>query len=146
MFRLPEDIELELQKKFPNAPIQTIIQFTFQAILDKTLRDGSCSIRDFGKFLSFKTRSNRIGRDVVRFKFKISNALSVKLKNDQYIFNNIPIKAANIFTENHENKTKDRKDQSKANISAAKEAEKLGKKKTEEHLVLNIIQDMISKD
>jgi len=36
--------------------------------------------------------------------------------------------------------------QSEANIKAAKEAERLGKKKTEEHLVLNIINDVISKD
>mgnify|MGYP001470667044 CR=1 FL=1 len=146
MFRIPEELELELQKKFPNVPIRQIIQSTFQSILNKTLNDGSCSIRDFGKFISFRTRSNRIGQDVIRFKFKISNALNNKLKNDQYIFNNVPVKAANVFTELHKEKTKHKKTQSEANIKAAKEAEKLGKKKTEEHLVLSIINDVISKD
>mgnify|MGYP001766179019 CR=1 FL=1 len=143
MFKLPEDVELDLQKKFPNAHIPTIAQFVFQSILDKALKDGSCAIRDLGKFISYKTRSNRTGGDVVRFKFKISNALSTKLKNDQYIFNNVPIKAVNVFTETHEEKTADKKDQSKANIVALKEAEKLGKKKTEEKVVLNIINDLI---
>lgn len=146
MFRLPEDAELELQKKFPNAPIQQITQYLFQLILHKTLNDGACSIRSFGKFISFKTRSNRVGQDVIRFKFKISNALINKLRNDKYVLNNIPIKAVNIFAETHENKTKDKKFQSKANTTASKEAEKLGKKKTEERVVFNIINDMISKD
>ena len=62
------------------------------------------------------------------------------------MLNNIPVKAVNVFAEMHENKTKDKKPQSKANIDASKEAEKLGKKKTEERIVLNIINDMISKD
>ncbi|HOD61964.1 MAG TPA: hypothetical protein PKG96_07680 [Bacilli bacterium] len=146
MFRLPEDAELEIQKKFPNAPIQQITQYLFQLILHKTLNDGACPVRGFGKFVSFKTRSNRVGQDVIRFKFKISNALINKLKNDQYMLNNIPVKAVNVFAEMHENKTKDKKPQSKANIDASKEAEKLGKKKTEERIVLNIINDMISKD
>jgi len=87
-----------------------------------------------------------VGQDVIRFKFKISNALSNKLKNDQYVFNNVPVKAANVFSESHREKTKHKKMQSEANIKAAKEAERLGKKKTEEYLVLNIINDVISKD
>jgi len=37
MFRIPEELELELQKKFPNAPIQQITQYLFQLILHKTL-------------------------------------------------------------------------------------------------------------
>jgi len=146
VFKLPEDLELELQKKFPNVPIQTITQFIFQSILDKTLKDGSCSIRDLGKFISFRTRSNRVGQDVIRFKFKISNALSGKLKNDSYILDNIPVKAVNVFNEKHKENTKNRKEQSAANVLAAKEAEKLGKKKTGENLVLNIIQNMVDKE
>jgi len=45
-----------------------------------------------------------VGQDVIRFKFKISNALSNKLKNDQYVFNNVPVKAANVFSESHREK------------------------------------------
>jgi hypothetical protein len=62
------------------------------------------------------------------------------------VLNNMPVKAINVFAETHENKTKDKKFQSKANTTALKEAEKLGKKKTEERVVFNIINDMISKD
>jgi len=40
MFRIPEELELELQKKFPNVPIRQIIQSTFQSILNKTLMMG----------------------------------------------------------------------------------------------------------
>jgi len=50
-----------------------------------------------------------VGQDVIRFKFKISNALSNKLKNDQYVFNNVPVKAANVFSESHREKTKHKK-------------------------------------
>jgi len=45
------------------------------------------------------------------------------------MLNNIPVKAVNVFVETHENKTKDKKPQSKANADASKEAEKLGKRK-----------------
>jgi len=146
MFKLPEDAELELQKKFPNAPIHQIIQYLFQLILHKTLTDSSCSIRGFGKFMSFKTLSNRIGQDVVRFKFKISNSLINKLKTDQYVLNNIPVKAINVFNKQNEDNTKNKKEQSHANVCASREAEKIGKKKTEERVVLNIINDIISRN
>ena len=144
MYRLPEDIETELQKKFVNAHIPTIAQYIFQAILDKSLRDGSCSIREFGKFITFKTRSNKTGNDVIRFKFKITNTLGNKLKIDQYILNNIPVKAPNVFTPEHEEKTRNKKLQQKANITAQKEAEKLGKEKTKSNLVTNEIMDIMN--
>lgn len=139
MFKLPEDVEIELQKKFVNAHIPTLVQYIFQGILDKTLKDGSCSIREFGKFISFKTKSNKMGQEVIRFKFKLSNTLANKLRIDQYLLDNMPVKATNVFTEGHEERTKDKKVQSKANVSAQKEAEKLGKEKTKSNLVTNEI-------
>lgn len=149
MYKLPEDLEQELQKKFANAHIPTLVQYIFQSILEKTLRDGSCSIREFGKFLSFRTRSNRIGQDVIRLKFKLSNTLNGKLKTDQYILDNMPVKAANVFTPEHEEKTKNKKLQQNANITAQKAAEKLGKEKTKSNLVtneiLNIVNNIIDK-
>ena len=139
MFRLPEDLEIELQKKFQNAHIPTLAQYIFQAILEKTLHDGSCSIREFGKFVSFRTRSNKIGQDVIRFKFKMSNTLGNKLKIDQYLLENMPVKAAVVFTTEHEQKTKDKKIQQNANITAQKAAEKLGKTRTQSKLATNEI-------
>ncbi|HQF36719.1 MAG TPA: hypothetical protein PLL26_03730 [Candidatus Dojkabacteria bacterium] len=139
MFKLPLDVEMDLQKKFQNAHIPTLVQYIFQAILEKTLKDGSCSVREFGKFITFRTRSNKIGQDVIRFKFKISNTLSNKLKTDQYLLDNMPVKAPTVFTTEHEEKTKNKKEQQKLNITAQKTAEKLGKEKTKSNLVTNEI-------
>jgi len=139
MFKLPPDLEADLQKKFQNAHIPTLVQYIFQAILEKSLKDGSCSIREFGKFITFRTRSNKIGQDVIRLKFKIANTLGNKLRIDPYLLDNIPVKAATVFTPEHEEKTRDKKPQQKANITAQKEAEKLGKIKTKDHLATNEI-------
>ena len=139
MFKLPEDLEIELQKKFQNAHIPTLVQYIFQGLLEKSLKDGSCSIREFGKFITFRTRSNKIGQDVIRFKFKISNTLNNKLKIDQYLLENMPVKAATVFTTEHEQKTKDKKLQQNANITAQKAAEKLGRVKTKSQLATNEI-------
>jgi nucleoid DNA-binding protein len=144
VYRLPEDLEAELQKKFANAHIPTIVQYIFQGLLEKTLRDGSCSIREFGKFVSFRTRSNRIGQEVIRFKFKMTTTLGNKLKIDQYILDNMPVKATNVFSSEHEEKTKNKKLQQKANITAQKAAEKLGKEKTKSNLVTNEILSIVN--
>jgi hypothetical protein len=150
VYKLPEDLEIELQKKFQNAHIPTLVQYIFQGILEKTLRDGSCSIREYGKFLSFKTRSNKIGQDVIRLKFKISNTLNNKLRSDRYLLDNIPVKAINVFGDKHEQNTKDKKIQQTANVLAQKTAEKLGKEKTKSQLVtneiLNIMDQLTDKD
>jgi len=146
VYKLPEELEAELQKKFPNVHIQTITQYIFSAILNKTFNDGSCSIREFGKFVSFKTRSSRTSQDVIRFKFKISNTLNQKIKQDQYLINNTPVKALNVFSDKHEEKTKDKKLQHEANVIAQKEAEKLGKVKTQSQLVVNIINSIVDKE
>ena len=143
MFKLPLDLEAELQKKFQNAHISTLVQYIFQAILEKALKDGSCSIREFGKFITFRTRSNKTGQDVIRFKFKLSNTLNNKLKIDKYLLNNMPVKATSVFTTQQEQNTKNKKLQQKANITAQKEAEKLGKEKTKSNLVTNEIMSIM---
>lgn len=144
MFKLPEDLEVELQKKFVNAHIPTLVQYIFQGLLEKALKDGSCSVREFGKFITFRTRSNKIGQDVIRFKFKISNTLNNKLKIDQYLLENMPVKATSVFTTEHEQKTKDKKLQQNANITAQKAAEKLGKVKTKSQLATNEILSIMN--
>ena len=144
MYRLPEDLETELQKKFVNTHIPTIVQYIFQGLLEKTLKDGSCSIRGFGKFLSFRTRSNRIDQEVIRFKFKMTNTLGNKLKSDQYLLENMPVKALNVFSTEHEEKTKNKKLQHNANMAAQKTAEKLGREKTKSQLATNEIMDIVN--
>jgi len=144
VFRISEDIETELQKKFKDIHIPTLIQYIFQSILEKSLKDGSCSIREFGKFVTYRTRSGKIGQDVVRFKFKISNTLNNKLKIDQYLLDNVPVKAKCIFTKEQEQKIKDKQDQKKANVLAQKEAERLGKNKTKSNNVTNEIENIMS--
>ncbi len=145
MFRLPADVEAELQKKFQNVHIPTLVQYIFQTILEKALKDGSCSIREFGKYICFKTRSNKLGKDVIRLKFKISNTLDYKLKIDQYILDNVPVKAPTVFTPEQEKRTKDKKAQQKANLTAQKEAERLGKIKTKSNLVTNEVIEIMNK-
>lgn len=146
MIRLPDDIENELQKKFPNVHIQTLVQHIFQAILDKTLKDSSCHIREFGNFIAFKTISSKLGRDVIRLKFKLSTTLHSKIKTDEFFLSNIPVKAINTFTSHHEEMVKDKREQSKANIEAQKNASIYGKEKTKSQIqdeeVTNIIGDL----
>jgi len=144
VYKLPTDVEVELQKKFQNVHIPTIVQYVFQTILEKSLKDGSCSIREFGKFISFRTRSNKIGQDVIRFKFKLSNTLGNKLKVDQYLLDNMPIKATCIFAEENEKRTIDKKEQKQANVQAQKEAERLGKEKTKSQLATNEVLDIMN--
>lgn len=143
MIRLPEDIENELQKKYPNVHIQTLVQHIFQAILDKTLKDSSCHIREFGKFLAYSTISSKLGRSVVRFKFKLSTTLDSKIKVDDYFLNNVPAKAINVFADQHEEAVKGKRDQSKANIIAQKEAERFGKEKTKSNIQNDEVSNII---
>jgi hypothetical protein len=145
VFKIPEDLEVNLKKKFPDIHIQTLVHYIVSAILEKTLKDGSCSIREFGKFITFRTRSNKIGQDVIRFKFKISNTLNNKLRSDQYLLDNVPVKVQTPFTQDNEEKTKDKKDQQQLNIQAQKEAEKLGRDKIMSNLVTNEIKDIMEK-
>ena len=146
MYKLPEDIQIELQKKFPNVNIQILTHYIFQAILEKTFKDSSCSIREFGKFLAFRTRSSRTSQDVIRFKFKISNTFDKKIKQDQYLIDNMPVKAVNVFSNQHEKTVEDKKSQHHANIAAQKEAEKLGKTKTQSNLVINIMNSIVDNE
>ena len=75
MYYLPKDIELELQRKFPDTHVTSIVNDIFQMMIDKIFNDGYCLIRRFGKFYAFNTFSSRKGKQVVRFKFKPSSTL-----------------------------------------------------------------------
>ena len=126
---------MELQRKFPDVHIKTITQHIFQSIFDKTLKDGSCNIREFGKFISFQTKSSKLGRNVIRLKFRLSTSLEMKIKTDNYLLNNIPVKSSMIFDDKNEEKCKDKRGIRNANVAAAKEASNIGKKRSEDSVV-----------
>ena len=98
-YKLPTDLESELQKRFPEVHIPTIVDAIFQSIIGKIIRHSNCTVREFGKFIAFVTHSEKLSKDTVRFKFKLSSALNKKLKSDQYLLDNLPVKAQNVFNE-----------------------------------------------
>ena len=144
VYRLPLDIEDELQKKYPDIHVKSFVDKIFKEILDKTFKDGACTIKGVGKFISFVTHSKRIGGKTVRFKFRPSQALTLSIRNDEYLLKNLPVHAQVPFTENNEKYCNENKDQKYANAKAIDESAKHATKKLKEHKtyqeVLNIVQ------
>ena len=143
MFKLSEDIVLELKRKFPETPIESFIQHLFSSMLEKTLKDGSCHIREFGKFCSYQTKSSRLNSDVVRFKFKISSTLIKKINNDHYFKKVVPIKAQVPFTPEHEKACSDKREIYLNNKEAENEAFKLGREKTDKNVSRQTITELL---
>ena len=141
MFKVPLDIEQELQKKYPNVHIPSFIQTLFNSIIEKTLTDGTCKMRDFGMFVSFVTTSPK--GPVVRFKFRPSVSFSNKIRQDDYLLENLPVKAKVPFTEKHQDKCNSEIKQ--ANIEAISIAQKIGHKKTKERVKTNAVFDLLEK-
>jgi len=110
MFKLPVDIETDLIKKYPNVDISNFVHDMITFIIQKACFDGSCSIRDFGKFLSYKIYSSRLGKETVRFKFKHSTSFLNRIKNDKYMLEKLAVRIAVPFTEQHEKKCADKQD------------------------------------
>lgn len=104
MYKLPPDVEDDLQQKYPDTPVPMFVQDLFQSILRKTLLDGSCTIRSFGKFVAFVCFSGIHYRKIVRFKFRISLSLSSKIKTDEYLLENLPIQSQVNFVESNQEK------------------------------------------
>jgi len=144
-YRLPPDIETEIQKRFPEVHIPTVVEAIFQTILSKTIKDSSCTVREFGKFLAFVTHSERMSKPTVRFKFKLSSALNQKIRTDRYLLENLPIKAKNTFDEKNEKACETRQLQRSANSDAISKVNKHSRKKTEEAMVAETIHKIISK-
>jgi len=144
-YRVPQDIENDLQKRFPEVHVPTIVEAIFQSILSKTIKDSSCTVREFGKFIAFVTHSERMSKQTVRFKFKLSSALNQKMKSDQYLLENLPVKAKNMFTEENEKACESRQGQRLANSEAISMTHRHSKKKTDEALVVETIQGIIKK-
>ncbi len=118
MFKIPPDIEHDLMKKYPNVDIVNLIHDLFNMIIQKSCFVGSCPIRGFGKFIAFKIFSSRLGHDTMRFKFKHSVSFMNRIKNDNYIVNNLAIHAKHEFTDKHEKKCNPVKKTNLTNVSA----------------------------
>lgn len=144
LIRVSEDIEKELIETYPDSNVKAIITSLFSMILKKTMTDGSCGIREFGKFTCHKTFSSKLGADVVRFKFRISSALEKTIKTDKYILNNLPVKAKIPFTE--ENMKYCNNEVKLLNVKARVEASQLGDKITKEKLMSNLINELVKED
>ena len=144
-YKLPADIEQMLQRQYKDVHIPSIVDSIFSSIIHKVSSDSSCTIREFGKFLAFVTHSEKMGKETVRFKFKLSAALRQKIKKDEYLLTNLPIKAQTSFTDVHEEKVKNKQGQKQANLKASIQASRMTKSKTDERIVADHIRDIISK-
>lgn len=133
-FRLPSDIEERMKMKYPNVNISVFFNDLMNEILQKTLSDSLCPIREFGKFLAYVTYSSKKEKNVVRFKFKPAFSLLNKIKNDEYLINNLPVQAKNNFTNYHEENCKDHREQRDINSKAVSEASKVEEQSRNEYL------------
>jgi nucleoid DNA-binding protein len=142
-YKLPADIESELQKRFPEVHVPTIVDAIFQSIIGKITRHSNCTVREFGKFTAFVTHSEKLSKDTVRFKFKISSALNKKIKSDQYLLENLPAKAQVVFDERNQQVCEDKQLKKMANLEAISEANKISRKKTDEAVAADTISKII---
>ena len=142
MIRIPEDLEDEIVKKYPESNVKSILQTVFNGLIEKTLKDGGCIIREFGNFKAFKTHSAKLGKDVIRFKFTISPALEKKIKFDEYLLNNVPIKAKIPFTEEHQKKCNT--EIKLLNTEAATSAVRNSAQKTRENTMSKLVLEMLT--
>lgn len=108
MFKLPLDIENELMKKYPHVDIINLFHDLTTLVIQKACFDGSCPIREFGKFIAFKIYSHRLKKDTVRFKFKHSISFLNRIKNDKYMTEKLAVKETVPFTEYHQQKCADK--------------------------------------
>ena len=117
-------------------------QLLFDNILEKTLKDGSCMVTEFGKFESFKTFSTKLQTEVIRFKFRISPVLEKKIKFDKYLLDNAPVKAKVPFT--NINLEKCNQEVRESNIVASADAGRLGSLRTKEKGMAQIVKDLLN--
>ena len=147
MYKLPEDVVLEIKRKHPNIiNIERVIDDTFNEIVEKTFKDGSCQIRNLGKFISFQSFSTRTNDNVAKFKFYISQVFKNKIKNDKYLLESLPIKAQVPFTNANKEKCGDLQHEIKlANVKAREDASKESSKKSKERLAKHEILAILEK-
>jgi len=104
MYKFPDEIVEHFKKKYPNSPIDIIFHELMEQIICKCMIDNCCSIKGFGKFLMFKTFSNRTKKEVIRFKFIKSLSFMKNIYKDKFLLKNLPIHGNVPFTEANEDK------------------------------------------
>jgi len=102
MFKLPDDIEIEMGKLYPGINISLFIHQLFTKIIDKTLQGGACSVRGLGKYMAYQTFSAKLARNVIRLKFVFSIAFLKKIRFDELLMETLPVKDIVEFGEKHE--------------------------------------------
>lgn len=104
MYKLTEDIEAEMQRMYPDVNIKMFVHHLFSKIIEKTLQSGACTVRELGKYVAYKTHSNKLGRLVIRIKFKFSPSFVNIIRFDKLLLDSLPIQAQTAFNESHEKK------------------------------------------
>lgn len=106
MYKVSENIEEELQKRYPYLRVGKFIHDLIELIVDETLNTGQSTIRSFGRFSSYKSFSGKLKKDQIRFKFKVSQMFEKDIKNDNSLLSKIKTKTREPFTEEHQEKCK----------------------------------------
>ncbi|MCF8354352.1 MAG: hypothetical protein K9H48_07855 [Melioribacteraceae bacterium] len=145
-FKVPKDIENSLKKKYPHVNIPEIVNDIFSMIVEKTFKHSSCSIRELGKFVAFQTYSGKLQKYTGRFKFQTANSLNSKIKKDNYLIENLPLKARNIYNEENEKVCQNFQDQKKANTETVRKSSKIEKDGTQKSLVKDEINELLNED
>lgn len=144
IYKIPPDIEKNLEKIYPDVDITKLVHNIFEQILNKCFQDGSCTIREFGKFDCFKVFSSRVGREQVRLKFKATVSLIDKIRNDSYLLNELVSVQSREFTDEHQNRCDGKENQKKLNYEARRLASSKQKEKTKERLAKQRILDIVA--
>lgn len=142
-YKLPYDVVEDLKEQFPEVDdMEELVHKFFAAIVDKTLTDGSCLIRELGKFYAYVTYSNKINAETIRMKFRLAPSLNNKIKSDKYLIEHLPVRDKTPFTEKNEELCQDKRDQ-KRNQKIISQATANANRKTNERKTKKVIHDIL---
>lgn len=148
--KLPADLQRKIRNKFPKIDqLDEIVDSIFEAIINKTFDDGSCPIKSFGTFYSYKAFSNKKGIIVPRFKFRIARSLMNSICNDEYILERIEKVVKRVVDSN--GKFANKEVQSCRDLNYKKQNEilynqKIIKKQVLENLIHDEISDILNEE
>lgn len=146
MFELPYDVVQTLKRSHPGVDIDRLFNDIVNSILDKVFSDGSCTIKKFGRFVSFSRYSKLKGKNRVRFKFLTARSFTNKIIDDDYIINKLPIQVANSFNKLHEQRCEDKKNEKALTNIAIKEAAQNERKVKDHRIARNKILEVLMDD
>jgi hypothetical protein len=149
MYKIPKDIEIEMNKLYPDLDIQLFIHNLFTKVLDKTFADGACTIRELGKFITYKTYSTKVNNYTVKLKFKTAASILNRIRHDEYLLENVPVQSKYCFTDSHKQACQNRAAQKAANKEIASKVKESEHKKTNERLakyeILKVLEEKDNK-